>query len=863
MIRLKQWLQNSLNTYIGNLNQFDQTRLNSAVAWLTRTKFGLWILNIAIAVILVVVAGLRKLQSIRSHSLAKSAVTQPLDEPMALSAVQPQPRVLLLVESSIPQCFHYRVKQKIEQLNILDCHVEWLSWSEIDDCKQRIHFVDIVIFYRAPGFLKVMDLIHHAKSLGKLVCYDLDDLIFDRNKLAEKFSQTSAQLSDKDVQDILKGADLYKEAIQACSYGIASTPELQQKMAHLVEKKQCYLLPNGLDDDILRVADLPVPKKMTERVTLFYGSGTKTHDDDFALIGDALSKLIQLYPQVHVVIAGHLTLPAKLQNSTGRIQRLPLMDFSSYLYSLRQTDIAIAPLKTSLFADCKSEIKWLEAAAMGVPSVVSDTARYRDVIEHGENGLIATNSEAWFLELEKLVLDFQLRRNIAENAMKTVLKNYHPMAMAESLHVLLSEMQRQAVTDKLLVKNNHKKSILMVNVLYPPLAIGGATTVVENLIHVLKCDYADEYKLSVLTSEVADKGAYQIREYAKDGVNVTVIGVPYSADLEIRHADDKIHELCVEWLQQNHPDLIHFHSMQRLTASVLQAATHLNIPYVVTVHDAWWLSEHQFLLDANNELIDDRQLNPLISSQSSTKPANAMKRAQYLATNLQQAERIFAVSDYQAEVYQNNGFKQVSVNRNGVFAPAALYESSSKEHREGKLRVAYLGGQSAHKGYNFLRAIIEKNQFSNMQWVVVNLFKPRDYQETEKWGGSNIQMVGKYQSIDMPEFYESIDVLVAPSIWPESFGLVSREASLQRVWVVVADAGGLAEDVIEGETGFIFPMRDAHKCTELLQKMNDNFEHYRDNKPKIDRIKKQIVTIEEQAKELVEHYRLLTAERLA
>ena len=316
----------------------------------------------------------------------------------------------------------------------------------------------------------------------------------------------------------------------------------------------------------------------------------------------------------------------------------------------------------------------------------------------------------------------------------------------------------------------------------------------------------------------------------------------------------------MEWLQQNRPDLIHFHSMQRLTASVLQAASQLNIPYAVTVHDAWWLSEHQFLLDANDDLVDDRQLNPLIASQSARDPVKAIKRARYLANCLQKAGRVFAVSEYQADVYRRNGFDNIVVNRNGVFTPEVL---NSTERKTDKLRIGYLGGQSAHKGFDFLQAIVEKNNFDNIEFVIIDLFKNRDHQEHSQWGDSSVQTVGKYPADAMSEFYADIDVLIAPSIWPESFGLVSREASMHGVWVIAADAGGLAEDIIEGESGFVFPMRDADACTVLLQKMNDQFEHYRNTKPETDKVKHQIVSIESQVQELVEQYRLMTAESLA
>ena len=44
----------------------------------------------------------------------------------------------------------------------------------------------------------------------------------------------------------------------------------------------------------------------------------------------------------------------------------------------------------------------------------------------------------------------------------------------------------------------------------------------------------------------------------------------------------------------------------------------------------------------------------------------------------------------------------------------------------------------------------------------------------------------------MAHFYAEQDVLIAPSIWPESFGLVTREALSAGLWVIASDAGALA-----------------------------------------------------------------------
>ena len=56
---------------------------------------------------------------------------------------------------------------------------------------------------------------------------------------------------------------------------------------------------------------------------------------------------------------------------------------------------------------------------------------------------------------------------------------------------------------------------------------------------------------------------------------------------------------------------------------------------------------------------------------------------------------------------------------------------------------------------------------------------------------------------DMAEFYSSQDILLAPSIWPESFGLVTREAVSAGLFVIASDIGALAEPILEDNSNGI------------------------------------------------------------
>ena len=58
--------------------------------------------------------------------------------------------------------------------------------------------------------------------------------------------------------------------------------------------------------------------------------------------------------------------------------------------------------------------------------------------------------------------------------------------------------------------------------------------------------------------------------------------------------------------------------------------------------------------------------------------------------------------------------------------------------------------------------------------------------------------------------------LVAPSRWPEPFGLVALEAMFRGVPAVVPALGGLAETVEHGVTGLVFPADDVRALSEQL-----------------------------------------------
>ena len=80
-------------------------------------------------------------------------------------------------------------------------------------------------------------------------------------------------------------------------------------------------------------------------------------------------------------------------------------------------DIAIAPLADTPFNRCKSAIKTLDYAALGLPVLASDRAVYRGTLADGPGGrLVPDDENAWFVALASLVRDARLRHRLSDGA---------------------------------------------------------------------------------------------------------------------------------------------------------------------------------------------------------------------------------------------------------------------------------------------------------------------------------------------------------------------------------------------------------------------------------------------------------------
>jgi len=251
-------------------------------------------------------------------------------------------------------------------------------------------------------------LIQHCRANDIALLYDLDD---DLRHIPH---------DHPDAKLLRPRARVVSRLVRGASAVWVSTSALAATMAGL--RDDALVVANGLDERIWTAGPPPkAPPVRSPGPVRILLMGTMTHDADFAIVEAALERLKSVFAE-HVSVdilgvSGRSDMPSWV-NRIG----MPVHANGSYpgfvnWMTQQHWDIGIAPLADTPFNRCKSAIKTLDYAALGLPVLASDRAVYRGSLADGAAGwLLADDTDAWFVALARLVRDAKLRRRLAESA---------------------------------------------------------------------------------------------------------------------------------------------------------------------------------------------------------------------------------------------------------------------------------------------------------------------------------------------------------------------------------------------------------------------------------------------------------------
>lgn len=262
----------------------------------------------------------------------------------------------------------------------------------VDALPQRVD-ADIAIFHRpraTPGFARARKILRGAAHWA-----DLDDLLFDLRHLDEHPALLSGMASRKQLQ---RDTECYAEAIGHLGRSTVSTPELAEHLKQVFGSFETHVVRNGWDPHwrALGVALQAAPRN--QRV-ISYFAGTSSHRDDLSTCMQALERFAGGQKDVVVDIYGSID-PQKLGLDGRKFRAARSVPFHALSERIRNSWVAVAPLRQTPFNLCKSAIKFVETGLFGCPLVASPLPEYTRIAHSGI--LVAESSASWEQHLNAL-----------------------------------------------------------------------------------------------------------------------------------------------------------------------------------------------------------------------------------------------------------------------------------------------------------------------------------------------------------------------------------------------------------------------------------------------------------------------------
>jgi glycosyltransferase involved in cell wall biosynthesis len=300
---------------------------------------------------------------------------------------------------------------------------------------------DVVILHRVAYDPLIGGIIRQARAQGKPVLFDVDDLVFEPD--LTHYVDALKYMSPEALELYHDGVRRNLKTLLACDAVLTST-ELLADFARQ-RGKPAFVLRNALSKEQTEVAEQALRQKpavLSDRLIIGYASGTATHDADFQEAVSALPQILERFREVELHLFGEITSPPELTRFEDRVKRLPLVHLLEMPVVMSNWHINLAPLELdNPYCRAKSELKYIEAGVLALPTVASRVDAYQIAIAHGENGSLVSGTGEWIAALESLIINESLRQSMGQRAREDVCRRYTSEARSRDLIAILNEIR--------------------------------------------------------------------------------------------------------------------------------------------------------------------------------------------------------------------------------------------------------------------------------------------------------------------------------------------------------------------------------------------------------------------------------------
>ncbi|MEJ5248970.1 MAG: glycosyltransferase family 4 protein [Caldilinea sp.] len=290
-------------------------------------------------------------------------------------------------------------------------------------------------------------------------------------------------------------------------------------------------------------------------------------------------------------------------------------------------------------------------------------------------------------------------------------------------------------------------------------------------------------------------------------------------------------------VKQFRPDVVHVQHLMGLPVALLEHLNRVGIPYLVTLHDYWWICANANLLTNYSHVSCDGprgHFNCTHCAVARTGKRSAwagapllwgllVDRNRRLKKLLRQAAVLLTPSDFVRRWHSEHGIpdRQLRTVKLGIPSPDATL--LQRRPKQDELALLYVGGLAPNKGVHILLEAF-RNVKGNLRLSIVGDLSshPHYTQLLRQMADTRVTFLGRLSRQEVWRAMADADAVAVPSLWHETFCLVAHEALAVGTPVLASAMGALPEAIQDGVNGLLLPAGDVRAWSDALQRLVDH-----------------------------------------
>ena len=341
--------------------------------------------------------------------------------------------IIYIVSNRYNASIRYRAENMVKTINrLLGYNAYIFEMCNINVVLSNLENVDIIIFQRVICY-EINELLNCIREKNIPILYDIDDWRFNKDYKCDERQELN-----------LYWGNIYQKILNQVDMILTTTDYLKNGLWKAFHKK-VYRVNNFMDtvQYELSVALRNQKRQVaTEHDFIIGYFGGKSLYRDLEMIASDIAFFLMRHKDARLRVIGMSDIPSPLNREEfkNQIRISTYMDGYKLMEEYSKLDINLIPLVMDDFSQARSEIKFFEAAAVGVVSIASPTELYKKIFDKSQ-AIILSDTGSWLNELEKVYNNNYDLKDMINKAVKYIEKNYTEEAMIPNLSRIVYDVE--------------------------------------------------------------------------------------------------------------------------------------------------------------------------------------------------------------------------------------------------------------------------------------------------------------------------------------------------------------------------------------------------------------------------------------